>query len=183
MKKAAHTVEEIKAMPLQKLVTVAHDEYGIEYKMQKKVELQDLVIVAMNVSGGKEEEAPVAPKKESLKKKEPVGKEAKSGKGKAEADKKEAVPAKKEVAKKSKGKTPAEDPELTEAQKAIMKDKTATKSEKVRKLYKSGMTIAQISREVKIHYSFAYCVVDAHKKLLAPKKDAKKETAGKGKGK
>ena len=44
-------------------------------------------------------------------------------------------------------------------------DGVITKSEACRRLYKGGLTIGDVSNVLKIHYSFAYCVIDKFKKL------------------
>ena len=52
----------------------------------------------------------------------------------------------------------------TEAQQKILDSDIYSKSDKIRKLYQSKMSVASISHILGIHYSFAYCVVDKFRK-------------------
>jgi hypothetical protein len=53
---------------------------------------------------------------------------------------------------------------LNDEQNKIKGDAGNTTSDKIRKLYKSGMTVADIHRTLGIHYSFAHCVVHNYRK-------------------
>ena len=56
---------------------------------------------------------------------------------------------------------------LTEEQTAIMNNDSLSKSEKIRKLYRTeAISVADIARAVEVHYSHAYCVVSEYRKIL-----------------
>lgn len=62
--------------------------------------------------------------------------------------------------------------------KEILDNKDYSKSGKIRKLYhKLSMPIGNVAKVVDVHYSFAYCVIDAYRKGLL------NEKGGKSKGK
>lgn len=63
---------------------------------------------------------------------------------------------------------------INSEQKAVLEDKNLSKSEKMRKLYELGMTVAQIADNLNTHYSFTFGVIKRHKDSKnAPKKEKK----------
>ncbi len=59
------------------------------------------------------------------------------------------------------------DVHVTESQKLILENDNISKSEKMRRLYRRGMTIADIHRVLESHYSFTYGVIDRYRKMIA----------------
>ncbi len=133
--------------------------------------------------GDGEETEETKPAKKAAKKndKEDVKTSKKKEEPKAEpkkSDKKE------ESAKPKFGKAPMVDIKVTKARQDVKDvlngknpDKTPyTKSDKIRKLFsKCELTIGEVAKVMDVHYSFAYCVIDAHRKMIEPAaKDGKK---------
>ena len=57
---------------------------------------------------------------------------------------------------------------INEAHRAILDNVKLSKSEKMRRLWKKDMSIADIHRVIGAHYSFTYGVIDRYRKILAP---------------
>lgn len=59
------------------------------------------------------------------------------------------------------------DVHITSSQQVILEDSSISKSEKMRRLYRRGMTIADIHRVLGSHYSFTYGVIDRYRKMIS----------------
>ena len=59
------------------------------------------------------------------------------------------------------------DVHITENQQEILNNDGLSKSEKMRRLYRRGMTIADIHRVLQSHYSFTYGVIDRYRKMIS----------------
>jgi len=59
------------------------------------------------------------------------------------------------------------DVHISASQQTILNDSDISKSEKMRRLYRRGMTIADIHRVLGTHYSFTYGVIDRYRKMIS----------------
>ncbi len=167
-----YTNDELKAMKYNDVINVAK-EIGIEFKLQKKGELIDLILAKQ---GGSDTESSV----EETENTSTDSVENSSAEEVNEADNASSTESSEKSEKKSKEKAPKAPrklkskgekkqdviDQLNKDQRRIYDDENISKSEKMRRLFKRGLTIAQISHLMEAHYSFVFGVISRFKNAI-----------------
>lgn len=173
-----YTSDELKAMKYNDVINVAK-EIGIEFKLQKKGELIDLIL---EKQGGSDTESPSTEpenvpaesvEKSSIEEADESDDTQDNNDSSEENSEKPKPTIKKEKSPKTsrepKGKGEKKQDvidQLNKDQRRIYDDENISKSEKMRRLFKKGLTIAQVSHLMEAHYSFVFGVISRFKDAI-----------------